>query len=478
MLNEGKKEYLAKYAERPEVKATVEKFWKIRHRISAPENDIDWWIKKPFDDLKDFVDNFDSRKRSVRRSDVHAENAKKYGAILMDTIDRYEIWYVPSYEAAVELGRFYKNISTNWCISTDEPKYFNSQYSDSEFMFLIHEDPESCSDKDLTKLALQVSKEYESKDDYNLWDVSDDDISQESEYIESDLFDTVGKVMELWDKIPYNRDQYEEKAVMTYATDAAWLKDHVFQGCEDFQMANDGSVSAVFGMDALAEALSDGRDCVSTKMVKTILDGDGQLYDWDGDVSYDLSRKTTAEFDEQMKPYGLNWNKVVKIVQSGEADGVDEKTERAVSELMDDDFCDGNGYSVIYADCMSSGAEMEAREDIMKQLEQLGVQSVNYDKKYLAFNCRFSANAVLKMTKIYRMRNLDLNAFQLMAYDEDYDADTICIEAPYYGWSGFDDDMMKDALQHFAKNLIREITKVKDLPGQTYFDFDKDYINN
>ena len=97
MLNEGKKEYLAKYAERPEVKATVEKFWKIRHRISAPENDIDWWIKKPFDDLKDFVDNFDSRKRSVRRSDVHAENAKKYGAVLMDTRGGYEIWYLPSY---------------------------------------------------------------------------------------------------------------------------------------------------------------------------------------------------------------------------------------------------------------------------------------------------------------------------------------------------------------------------------------------
>ena len=63
-------------------------------------------------------------------------------------------------------------------------------------------------------------------------------------------------------------------------------------------MANDGSVSAVFGMNALTEALSDGRDCVSTKMVETILNGEGPLYDWDGDVSYDLSRKTTAEFDE------------------------------------------------------------------------------------------------------------------------------------------------------------------------------------
>ncbi len=75
-------------------------------------------------------------------------------------------------------------------------------------MFLICEDPENCRDEDLVKLALQVSKEYEdeSKDDYKLWDVSDYDISRESEYIESNLFDIVGKAMELWDKIPYNRD--------------------------------------------------------------------------------------------------------------------------------------------------------------------------------------------------------------------------------------------------------------------------------
>ena len=157
----------------------------MRHRVSAPKNDIDWWIKKPFKDLKDFVDNFDSRKRSIRRSDAHAEKAKKYGAVLMDTIDGYEIWYVPSYEAAVELGRFYKNVSTSWCISTDEPRYFNDQYSDSEFMFLIHEDPENCPDKDLAKLALQVSKEYDDSDenDYKLWNASDYDISQDSEYL-------------------------------------------------------------------------------------------------------------------------------------------------------------------------------------------------------------------------------------------------------------------------------------------------------
>ena len=216
--------------------------------------------------------------------------------------------------------------------------------------------------------------------------------------------------MELWDKIPYNRDQYEEKAVMAYAADAAWLKDHVFRGCEDFQMAGDGSVSAVFGMDDLAEALSDGRGYVSAETVKMILNDDGRLYDWNGDPDYDLGRNMTAEFDEKMKPYGLSWNKVVKIVRNGEAEDVDEKTERTVAELMDNDFYEGNSYDVIYVDCMSSGAEREAREDVMGQLKQLGIQSINYSKKYLAFDCWFSAGAVLEMTKTYRMRNPDLNA--------------------------------------------------------------------
>ena len=52
----------------------------------------------------------------------------------------------------------------------------------------------------------------------------------------------------------------------------------------------------------------------------------------------------------------------------------------------------------------------EACEDIIGQLKQLGVQSINYSKKYLAFDCWFSANDGLEMTKTYRMRNPDLNA--------------------------------------------------------------------
>lgn len=78
------------------------------------------------------------------------------------------------------------------------------------------------------------------------------------------------------------------------------MKDHVFRGCEDFQMTGDGSVSAVFGMDDLAYALSDGRGYVSAETVKKILNGDA-LYDWNGGPEYDLDRNMTAEFDEKMK---------------------------------------------------------------------------------------------------------------------------------------------------------------------------------
>lgn len=33
-------------------------------------------------------------------------------------------------------------------------------------------------------------------------------------------------------------------------------------------------------------------------------------------------------------------------------------------------------------------------------------------------------------------------------------------------------------MSDFADRLIGRITMTKDLPGQTYFDFDKDYLDN
>lgn len=130
-LLEGKKEYLAKFAGQPGLVSAVDLFWDVvRKRVKAPENDIQWWMSKPYSEFKAFVDGFDTRKRSIRRSDEHAEKAKKFGAkplALPPEIagNGWEAWYVPSYEAAVELGRFYRGYSASWCISTENSSYFN-----------------------------------------------------------------------------------------------------------------------------------------------------------------------------------------------------------------------------------------------------------------------------------------------------------------------------------------------------------------
>jgi len=60
-LHENKQTYVMKYSKEPDLNRVVTKFWEIRHRLSAPQNDIDFWIKKPFKALKNFVDSFDER---------------------------------------------------------------------------------------------------------------------------------------------------------------------------------------------------------------------------------------------------------------------------------------------------------------------------------------------------------------------------------------------------------------------------------
>jgi len=266
ILDEGRKEYLAKYGTEDGVKPVVDKFWRIRSRAKSPENDIDWWIKKPFADLKKFVDGFDMRKRSVRRSDEHSRRAEKFGAKLMGERDGYEIWYVPSYEAAVELGRFYRNASAKWCISTDNREYFTSMYRDSEFMFLIWTGTGRCPVENCEKLAVQIGSDFDflvdEHPDYKLWDIADNDIQYDDEFLESSLRETVDYAVSLFDEIPYNRAGWAEKAAESLATDAEWLEKNIFRRERDdwdiaFAMSADRTVTAKYKVSDLTYAISD-----------------------------------------------------------------------------------------------------------------------------------------------------------------------------------------------------------------------------
>ena len=66
-LNESKRDYMVKFKDEPDVDSIVDKFWMMRHRLRAPQNDIGWWMKKPYSELKKFVLGFDMRNRRERR---------------------------------------------------------------------------------------------------------------------------------------------------------------------------------------------------------------------------------------------------------------------------------------------------------------------------------------------------------------------------------------------------------------------------
>ena len=173
-LNENKATYLQKYKDESDVKSIVDIFWSIRNRLSAPQNDIDWWIKKPFNDLKSFVQNFDRSNKRQRRDANDKQQAIDNGAKLLDTKDGYEMWYVPTYDAMVAIGRFYKGRSAKWCVASDDPDFWFDNHEDSEFVVLVREHPQN--DK-FDKVAIEMMNHgrYYNEDDVIPWDLENED---------------------------------------------------------------------------------------------------------------------------------------------------------------------------------------------------------------------------------------------------------------------------------------------------------------
>ena len=173
-LNENKATYLQKYRNESDVKSIVDMFWSIRNRLSAPQNDIDWWIKKPFNDLKSFVQNFDKSNKRQRRDANYKQQAIDNGAKVLDTKDGYEMWYVPTYDAMVAIGRLYKGRSAKWCVASDDPDFWFDNHEDSEFVVLVREHPQN--DK-FDKVAIEMMNHgrYYNEDDIIPWDLENED---------------------------------------------------------------------------------------------------------------------------------------------------------------------------------------------------------------------------------------------------------------------------------------------------------------
>ena len=173
-LDENKAAYLKKFQEEPDVKTVTDQFWIIRSRVKAPMNDIDWWIKKPYSEFKNFVLSFDTRNKSERREEDWRQNAINNDAKLLGTKDGYEMWYTPTYDSMRILGRFYKGRSAKWCVASDDPDFWFDNHEDSEFVVLIREHPQH---DEFDKVAIEMMNHgrYYNENDIIPWDLENED---------------------------------------------------------------------------------------------------------------------------------------------------------------------------------------------------------------------------------------------------------------------------------------------------------------
>ena len=489
LLSEGRREYMAKHGSEPGAAETVDGFWKIKSRARPPLNDIDYWIKRPFAELKAFVDGFDTRKRSERRSDEHAAKAAAAGAVRLGAAGGYEAWYVPSYEAAVELGRFYKNVSAQWCISTENPTYFNDDYSVSEFIFMVAEDPSSAADPALAKIAIEYS-DHPPSSRYEVWDLEDSEIGLSSRWMDSGLRPYADMWVEDARKRGLNRPAFELGRAEKVAADPEWVKSHLFTtycvtavpGVPPPHKEGGNWVVRV-SFDALDDVVNEKhRDAVSLKSVKAILAGEisGVIDFFRPDPSYDLPDQTTRGFDK-IRPCGLKWADVARIAAGEEVD-CPSKVYGLVQEMLADDIGGGVGYAQAVADAEESGAAAEARDDVVTELADAGVDGVEWADGMNAhvLVCKYGPDDVKKMAAAAIALGSEKHSpLEYVLYDLKYrEIDKVTVTEPYGGWSDCDMDYLSGELARFANTLAARAQRVVDSDGQAYFDFDRDYLDN
>lgn len=109
------------------------RFFAIRNKLKAPENDLYYWIKnKTVNELEQTVSNIENTKSNTQ---IRKETAGQ-GAELICETDHWKVYHITTYEAAQAYGR-----DTHWCITGINNwgnKYWN-EYKDKgvDFYFFI-----------------------------------------------------------------------------------------------------------------------------------------------------------------------------------------------------------------------------------------------------------------------------------------------------------------------------------------------------
>lgn len=253
----------------------------------------------------------------------------------------------------------------------------------------------------------------------------------------------------------------------------------------EFSMDANGTATALVDFDDIEKVYESGRNDLSWDFIEKLLKGE----DFDlfySDYTPKISEMDSGDFDDIMSRNGIDitWKDISELYSYGEAeDGkFTEDQSDEIIELIDEDFYDGRSIGSFYSDCEMSGTSNNAYNTVKSELfpelyidEDYGVQ----DGKVKVVLPR---NVIAECFKHFSFDE-DWNIFEMLRRDDDYEdtVDFISISEPYGGFSEFDDEEWRRGVDSFAEKIVEimgRTPKVKDLKGQMFFDFDKDYLDN
>jgi len=155
------KKYLEQNEDPEKVTHYLAEFKRLRDQQKIKETnekDIEYWGKKPFKDLVEFVEELVELSTEMRQ--LKQKNIK--GAKLIASNEKWYVFAIYDYEAAKFLAD-----KTEWCIKHENNWKSYSEFSD--FYFFISKDRTD----DWRKIALQVQKGADFNDKYTYWDAKD-----------------------------------------------------------------------------------------------------------------------------------------------------------------------------------------------------------------------------------------------------------------------------------------------------------------
>ena len=285
----------------------------------------------------------------------------------------------------------------------------------------------------------------------------------------------------------YECDKLKPDALAVLADRPALVKGLLFNNdADDFKMESDGTVSALVDFDDIEKVYEGGRDGISWDFIKQLMEGDTFDLFYSSDNIPNLNNMDEANFDRILSENGFDvtWSDIADLYDDSldDEEKFTEDQSEEILEMLNDDFYEGMGISTVYSGCERNGMANEAYKTVKDEI----FPELYLDKEYGVRDGKVKIvlprNEIAECFKHYNYDNGE-NIFEIIRKSDEYEdeIEKISVSEPYYGFSGFDDELWAEAVDDFAKKVVEILSrppKQKDLKGQLHFDFDSQYLDN